>query len=163
MLTGRHQFACGAGAGPQRRCAGSLLGEAAGSYAEVRGTQRQPAVLEAPVAAGHSHRQRDEYQSWCNAITGSMRDARCAERTSSAFYGSRFQLPHRKFSTSINSSTDESTREKITIRPSRDALRPGPTAPRLRATVVDPRVEKSKHWSRASPTAATHAFRLPSI
>jgi hypothetical protein len=50
--------------------------------------------------------------------------------------------PHRKSSASISSSITESRREKNTVRPSGEALRPKPTAPRLRATVVDCRVAK---------------------
>ena len=42
---------------------------------------------------------------------------------------------HWKSSTTISSSTDESIREKNTVRPSRDALSPKLTQPRFRATV----------------------------
>src|SRR4029450_5119610 len=75
--------------------------------------------------------------------------------TNAAYQGRRdsgsHRPTHRKSSTSISSSTDESIREKNTVRPSRDALRPGPTVPRLRATVVDRREEKWKYCSRVSP------------
>lgn len=50
---------------------------------------------------------------------------------------------HRKSFTRINSSVDESIRVKHTVRPSRVALRPSPTAPRLVATVVVRDVAKS--------------------
>ena len=56
-----------------------------------------------------------------------------------------FTVPprHRRFSTSINSSADESTREKKTVRPSREALMPKLTTPSLDATVVDRPVANS--------------------
>ncbi len=51
----------------------------------------------------------------------------------------------RKFSTSIRSSTEESNRVYRIVRPSGEAVRPMNTLPRLRATVVDLRVAKSKY------------------
>ena len=54
-----------------------------------------------------------------------------------------FSLRQRKFSTSINSSTDESIREKKTVRPSGVAVSPLLTVPRLDTMVVDCPVEKS--------------------
>jgi hypothetical protein len=52
---------------------------------------------------------------------------------------------HRKFSTSIKSSTAESMREYQTVRPLLDAVSPRKTFPRLRAIVELLRVEKLKY------------------
>jgi hypothetical protein len=57
----------------------------------------------------------------------------------------------RRFSTSIRSSKEASTRVKRIVRPSAVAVKPASTLPRPRATVVDRRVAKSKNWSRVSP------------
>jgi serine/threonine protein kinase len=54
-------------------------------------------------------------------------------------------LNHRKFSTSIRSSTEESTRVKRIVLPSGDAVNPAATSPRLRATIVDLPVTKSRY------------------
>src|SRR4029453_5891806 len=68
----------------------------------------------------------------------------------------RSQFAQRKFSTSIRSSTEESTRQKKIVRPSGEAVRgPTNTFPRLRATVVARRGAKSKNRRRVSPEGAS--------
>jgi hypothetical protein len=96
--------------------------------------------------AGKSARPTWE-EGWARGETGLARLRAVARDTSATLQSPDVHRgdPYRKFSTSIRSSTEESTRVKRIVLPSGDAASPAATSPRFRATVVDLPLAKSRN------------------